>query len=54
MLQTAYTRLVTLKNKGVSAEDAVAKKPLADLEANWGKGIFTGDKWIGIVYPGVN
>ena len=54
MLQTAYTRLVTLKNQGVSAEDAIAKKPLADLEAKWGNGIFTGDKWIGIVYPAVN
>lgn len=54
MLQTAYTRLVALKNQGVSAEDAVAKKPLADLEPKWGKGIFNGDKWIGIVYPGVN
>jgi glyoxylase-like metal-dependent hydrolase (beta-lactamase superfamily II) len=54
MLQTAYIRLVTLKNQGVSAEDAVSKKPLADLEAKWGKGIFTGDKWIGIVYSGVN
>ena len=54
MLQTAYTRLVALKNQGMSAEDAIAKKPLADLEDKWGKGIFTGDKWIAVVYPGVN
>ncbi|MFT5658667.1 MAG: cyclase [Gammaproteobacteria bacterium] len=54
MLQIAYSRLLKLKNEGISAEDAVSKKPLADLEAKWGNGIFTGDKWIGIVYPGVN
>ena len=54
MLSTAYGRLLKLKNAGMSAEDAVKEKPLADLEAQWGNGIFTGDKWIGIVYSGVN
>ena len=53
MLATAYSRLLKLKNDGVSAEDAVMKKPLADLEAKWGGGIFTGEKWIGITYPAV-
>ena len=53
MLSTAYVRLLKLKNEGVSAEDAVAKAPLADLEAKWGGGIFIGEKWIEIVYPGV-
>jgi hypothetical protein len=31
----------------------VDKEPLKDLESRWGGGIFTGEKWIGIVYPGV-
>lgn len=53
MLNTAYDRLLKLKNSGVSVDDAVAKAPLADLEAKWGGGIFTGDKWIKIIYPGV-
>ena len=53
MLATAYSRLLKLKNDGVSAEDAVMKKPLADLEAKWGGGIFSGEKWIGITYPAV-
>ena len=53
MLATAYERLLALKNQGVSAEDAIAKAPLADLEADWGGGIFSADKWIGIVYPAV-
>ena len=53
MLVTAYSRLLKLKNSGVSAEDAVMKKPLADLEAQWGGGIFSGEKWIGITYPAV-
>lgn len=53
MLVMAYERLLQLKNTGVSAEDAVMQAPLKDLEQEWGDGIFTADKWIGIVYPAV-
>ena len=53
MLAIAYERLLKLKNQGVSAEDAVLQAPLEDLEADWGGGIFTADKWIGVVYPAV-
>ena len=53
MLAIAYERLLKLKNQGVSAEDAVSQAPLKDLEADWGGGIFTADKWIGVVYPAV-
>jgi glyoxylase-like metal-dependent hydrolase (beta-lactamase superfamily II) len=53
MLAIAYERLLKLKNTGVSAEDAVIQAPLKDLEQEWGGGIFTADKWIGIVYPAV-
>ena len=53
MLATAYQRLLALKNQGVSVEDAIASAPLKDLDADWGGGIFTTDKWIGIVYPAV-
>ena len=53
MLNTAYTRLLKLKNDGVSVEDAISQNPLEDLEATWGGGFFKGDKWISITYPGV-
>lgn len=53
MLSTVYDRLLKLKNSGASVDDAVVKAPLADLEAKWGGGIFTGDKWIKIIYSGV-
>jgi len=53
MLSTVYDRLLKLKNSGMSADEAVGEKPLADLEAKWGNGIFTGDKWIKVIYPGV-
>lgn len=53
MLQTAYDRLSRIKADGKSATEAVAAKPLADLEEKWGKGMFTGDRWIEIIYPGV-
>ncbi len=53
MLAIAYARLLKLKNEGVSVEDAVIHDPLADLESQWGGGIFNGEKWIGIIYPAV-
>jgi cyclase len=53
MLETAYTRLLKLKNDGISVEDAMAQEPLKDLEATWGGGYLNGDKWISIIYPGV-
>jgi len=53
MLAIAYERLLKLKNQGVSAEDAVLQAPLEDLKADWGGGIFTADKWIGVIYPAV-
>lgn len=53
MLATAYGRLRKLKAEGKTAQEAVAAKPLADLEAAWGNGLFTGDRWIEIIYSGV-
>ena len=53
MLETAYERLRKLKAEGKTAQEAVAAKPLADLEATWGDGLFKGDKWIELIYSGV-
>ena len=53
MLATAYARLLKLKNDGVSVEDVVIQDPLADLESQWGNGIFSGEKWIRLTYPAV-
>lgn len=53
MLAIANERLLKLRNEGMSAEDAIAQAPLEDLEKEWGGGIFTADKWIGVVYPAV-
>ena len=53
MLETAYSNLIKLKNQGLSADDAKAKKPLAALDKKWSGGIFNSDKWIDIVYPAV-
>ena len=54
MLTTVYERLSRLKTKGMSIEEAVGKKPLADLEARWGKGLFTGEKWLRLIYEGLD
>jgi glyoxylase-like metal-dependent hydrolase (beta-lactamase superfamily II) len=53
MLNTAYDKLSQLKAKGVTVEEAVAAKPLADLEERWGGGMFKGEKWIGLIYSGL-
>lgn len=53
MLSIAHARLKKLRDAGKGVAEAVAAKPLADLEATWGKGIFTGDRWIEVIYSGV-
>lgn len=53
MLTTVLERLGKLKAAGKSAAEIVAEKPLADLEAEWGDGNFTGDVWIGLIYNGI-
>ena len=53
MLWTAYERLSKLKAEGKTAQEAVAAKPLADLESTWGDGMFKSDRWIELIYSGV-
>ncbi len=53
MLVTAEARLSSLKAEGKTAKQAAAETPLSDLEAQWGNGIFTSEKWIKVIYPGI-
>ena len=53
MLGIAYERLRKLKAERKTAQEAAAAKPLADLEATWGDGMFKSDRWIEIIYSGV-
>lgn len=50
MLSTARDHIMKLKSAGKSVDEAIAAKPLADLEPAWGKGLFTGDQFVRIVY----
>ena len=50
MLANARDRVQKLKSAGKSMAEAVAAKPLTDLEATWGKGRFNGDTFVQIVY----
>ena len=50
MLATARDRVQKLKSEGKSLTEAVAARPLTDLEATWGKGRFNGDTFVQIVY----
>jgi cyclase len=51
MLTTVRERLQKLKSAGKTVQEAVAAKPLADLDAVWGKGLFNSDTFIQIAYP---
>jgi cyclase len=50
MLVTSRDRIEKLKSAGKSAQEAVAEKPFADLEAIWGQGIINGDQFVQLVY----
>lgn len=50
MLITVRDSVGKLKSAGKSAQEAVAAKPLADLEDAWGKGFFNGDVFVQILY----
>jgi cyclase len=50
MLVTVRDRVGKLKSSGKSAEEAIAAKPLADLEHTWGGGFFNGDTFVQILY----
>ena len=50
MLVATRDRVEKLKSAGKSAQEAVAEKPFADLDAIWGKGIINGDQYVQIVY----
>ena len=53
MLAIARQRLGALKGRGLSEKEAVAAQPLKDLEERWGKGLFSGDRWIKVIWEGV-
>jgi cyclase len=50
MLSWVRDKVAGLKAAGASEQDAVAKKPTADFDAAWGKGMLGGDVFTGIVY----
>lgn len=50
MLVTVQERIQKLKSAGKSMEEAVAAKPLADLDATWGKGMLNGDTFVQVAY----
>ena len=50
MLVTARARVQKLKSSGKSLEQAVAAKPLADLDPVWGKGVLNSDAFVHVVY----
>jgi cyclase len=50
MMVTARDRVRKLKSSGKSLEEAVAAKPLSDLDPVWGKGVLNSDAFVHVVY----
>jgi glyoxylase-like metal-dependent hydrolase (beta-lactamase superfamily II) len=50
MLSTVRDRVAKLKSAGASEQEVLAKKPTADLDSLWAKGMFPADLFVGIVY----
>jgi cyclase len=50
MLAAVRDKVAALKAAGATEQEAIAKKPTADFDAAWGKGMFGGDVFTGIVY----
>jgi len=50
MLSSVRDKVAALRASGASEQEAIAKKPTADFDAAWGKGMLGGDAFTGIVY----
>jgi cyclase len=50
MMATARDRVQKLHFAGKSVQEAIATKPLADLDADWGKGFLTSDLFVQVLY----
>jgi glyoxylase-like metal-dependent hydrolase (beta-lactamase superfamily II) len=50
MLATVRDKVAALKASGASEQEAIAKKPTANLDAVWGKGFIKPDVFTGVVY----
>ena len=53
MLIEARDGIKPLVEQGKSRDEVIAAKPTAKLDAVWGKGFMTPDKFVGIVYDGM-
>lgn len=53
MLTAIRDKVAALKKQGKTADEAVAAKPTAQLDAKWGKGFVQPDMFVKLVYQGV-
>ncbi len=53
MLAVVQERLGRLKAAGKTAAQAAEAKPLADLEEEWGDGMFSSERWIQVIYGAI-
>jgi cyclase len=54
MLKTARERVKKLVDAGKTADEAVAAKPLADLDATWGKGFLPPDRFLRMLHASLS
>jgi len=52
MLTSVRERIEPMVRAGRSRDEAIAAKPTADFDADWGGGFMKPDVWVGLVYDG--
>jgi glyoxylase-like metal-dependent hydrolase (beta-lactamase superfamily II) len=50
MLAGVRDKVAALKTAGASEQEAIAKKPTAEFDSTWAKGMLNGDAFTGLVY----
>lgn len=53
MLSQVLTTLGALKKQGKLLEQVIYLQPIASLDAEWGDGFFSSEKWLEIIYSGL-
>jgi cyclase len=53
MLITVRDRVHKMVAEGKTRDEVIAAKPTSDLDARWGRGFLTPDRWVGIIYDGM-
>jgi cyclase len=53
MMKTVFERVRTHKSRGMSVDEVIAAKPTAEFDEHWGKGLFSPEQWVQLIYGAI-